>query len=128
MNPQSTAIPGPMHTKQTFNAQSTQTAPNQPVPIHGCSTFCFKIFYQFGPKVWDCSDGPSRPHSTQTSTKHLKWEYNSSMEKILPLGVCQKLTNPESTRSLLCVERFSFSPRRPPTVGSCVFLERSFSL
>ena len=28
-------------------------------------------FQQFGPKFWDRSNGPSRPQSTQQSTKHL---------------------------------------------------------
>ena len=34
----------------------------------------FKNSYQFGPKVWDRSDSPSRPHSTQTFVKYLKKE------------------------------------------------------
>ena len=34
----------------------------------------FKNSYQFGPKVWDRSDGPSRPHSTQTFVKYLRKE------------------------------------------------------
>ena len=101
--------------------------PNSRGAVTGCSIF-FQKFYQFGPKFWDQSSGPSRPHSTETLVKHLNGSKNSSREKILPLGVCQKLTNPGSTRSLLRVERFSVSPRRPPTVGSCVFLEISFSL
>ena len=37
----------------------------------------------------------------------------------------EELPIPESTRSLSRVERFSFSPRRPPTVGSPGILERS---
>ena len=64
--------PGPMYTKKTFNTQIntnyTQTAHTHIWLLH----FCFKNLYQFGPKVWDRSDGPSRPHSTRTSTKHLK--------------------------------------------------------
>ena len=41
------------------------------------------------------------------------------------LSKFEELPNPESTRSLSRVERFSFSPRRPPTVGSPGILERS---
>ena len=100
-------------------------SPNSRGAVTGCSIFFFQKFYQFGPKFWDRSNGPSRPHSIETLVKHLNESKNSSREKILPFGVCQKLTNLESTRSLLRVERFSFSPRRPPTVGSCVFLERN---
>ena len=33
-----------------------------------------KNSHQFGPKVWDRSDGPSRPHSTPTFVKYLKRE------------------------------------------------------
>ena len=58
VNPQSTAIPGPMHTKQTFNAQintnSTRTARTHTRLLQ----FLFQNLYQFGPKVWDRSDGP----------------------------------------------------------------------
>ena len=34
----------------------------------------FKNSYQFGPKFWDRSNGPSRPHSTRTFVKYLKRE------------------------------------------------------
>ena len=60
--------------------------------------FFFQKFYQLGPKFWDRSNGPSRPHSTETLVKHLNRSKNSSREKILPQGVCQKPTKPGPTR------------------------------
>ena len=130
MNPQSTAIPGPMHTKQTFNTKRHNFEPKSVVEQSRTAPFWFQKLYQFGPKFWDRSDGPSRPHSTQTFVKHLKGSKNSSREKILPLGVCQNFSNPGSTRSLLCVERFPFLLRRNPTVRLPGILERwkTFSL
>ena len=59
----------------------------------------FKNSYQFGPKVWDRSNGPSRPHSTQTFVKYLKREQNPSREKPLPQGVCLNSFNPVPKRS-----------------------------
>ena len=84
----------------------------------------FKIQH-LGSKLWNRSNGPSRPHSTQTFTKFLKEGIKPSREKPLHLGVCLKLTNLVPTHRPLRVEQFSFLSRRPPTVGSRIFLKRS---
>ena len=55
------------HVKAQFN---TKTSRGQSRLNH----WNFKNSYQFSPKVWDRSNGPSRPHSTQTFTMFLNKE------------------------------------------------------
>ena len=73
--------------------------------------------------------GPiKRPLTTSNQRKHGKTLKNGNKTQAgrnTTSWSCQKLTNPGSTRSLLCVERFPFLLRRNPTVRSPVFLERS---
>ena len=97
-----------------FN-KSSNMAPKQPLTSR-LQILGFNKFNKFGPKFWDRSNGRSRPQTNRNIEKHLKEGIKPSREKPLPFGVCQKLTKPESTRSLLCVERLSFSAQRLPTV------------
>ena len=60
--------------------------------------------------------------------KVLKEGIKPSREKPLPQGVCLNSLNPVTARSPLRVEQLSFLSRRLTTVGSPVFLKRSFSL
>ena len=82
-------------------------------------------FHKFGPMFWDRSNGPSRPQTNRNISKTFKMEIKPAYGENPTSRSLKKLPIPESTCSRLRVERFSFSPRRPPTIGSLVFLERS---
>ena len=56
-----------------YYAKAQFDTPNQPWQSR-LLLLGFKNSYQFGPKVWDRSNSPSRPHSTQTFVKYLKRE------------------------------------------------------
>ena len=62
-----TAISGPIHITIQFVSQIIQlTTPNSPSRSL-ISQMGFNKFKEFGPKIWDRSNGHSRPQSTQTS-------------------------------------------------------------
>ena len=83
---------------------------------------------QFGSKIWDQSNGHSRPKTNRNIHKTLKQSVTSSKMKPLPHGVCRNSLKPELTHRPHCVERLSFLLRRNLTVGSPVILEIRYSL
>ena len=91
MNPQSKAIPGPMHTKQTFNAQvntnHTQTAPNSRGAVTGCSIFLSKIL-----SIRSQVLGPIK--------RPLTASFNRNISKTFKMGIKLKLGENPTSRSL----------------------------
>ena len=83
---------------------------------------------QFGSKIWDRSNGRSRPQTNRNINKALKSRVTSSRMKLLPHGVCRNSLKPEPTRRSHCVERLSFLSRRIQTIGSPVILDISRTL
>ena len=128
VKPNFIAISGPIHiTIQFVSHITTQT----PKTAHKTATDCtigFLKFQHFGSKIWDRSNGRSRPQPNRNINKALKSRVKQTRIKLLSHGVCQNSSKPEPTRRPRCVERLSFLLRRIPTVGSPVILERSHTL
>ena len=91
-----------------------QKSPNT---VTDCTNGLQKL-QQFGSKIWDRSNGCSRPQTNRNIHKTLKQSVTSSRMKPLPHGVCRNSLKPEPTRRPHYVERLSFLLRRNPTVGS----------
>ena len=103
---------------------------------------------QTAPNLWAVSDGGKnpqeiltirshvlgpikRPVTASNQPKHGKTLKNGNKTQVGRKSYLLELSkhaNPGSTRCPRRVEQLPFLLRRPPTVGSCVFLERSFSL
>ena len=128
MNPHFTATSGLKSNQYMIH---TKNIPFYTIISHGAVTGC-SIWFQKFTLIRFQGFGPIK--------RPLMVSIDSNIRKVLKMGIkpkygenptsrsLKKLPIPESTRSLPRVERFSFSPRRPPTVEFCVFLERSFSL
>ena len=106
---------------------SNTSNPKQFVDSHGLSKWVLK-FPHLGSKIWDRSNGRSRPQTNQTIHKALKQSVKPSRMKPLPHGVCQNSLKLEPTRRPRRVEQPSFLSQRIPTVGSPGNLERSYTL
>ena len=101
--------------------------PNSPLNVRAVTAIQEnpKNFHKFGPMFWDRSNGPSRPQTNRNISKTFKMGIKPKQGENPTSRSLKKLPIPESTRSLSRVEHFSFLPRRPPTVGSSAFIERS---
>ena len=83
---------------------------------------------QFGSKIWDRSNGRSRPQTNRNIHKTLKQSVTSSRMKPLHHGVCRNSLKPEPTRRPRRIEHLSFLLIRISTVGLARNLERRCSL
>ena len=81
-------------------------------------------FSHFGPKIWDRSNGHSRPQINPTINKTLKSRVNQVGENPYLSGVCRNSPKPIPTRSLFRGKQLCFLSRRKPTVRSPGILER----
>ena len=97
---------------------------NRPNTVTDCTNGLQKL-QQFGSKIWDQSNGRSRPQTNRNIHKTLKQSITSSRMKPLPHGVYLNSLKPVPTRSPRCVEPLCFLLRRISTVGLARNLERS---
>ena len=103
------------------------TIQNSPKIVTDCTNGLQKL-QQFGSKIWDRSNGRSRPQTSRNIHKTLKQSVTSSRMKPLPHGACRNSLKLKPKRRPRCVEQPSFLSRRIPTIGSPVNLERSYTL
>ena len=112
-----------------YSINYTINNPNSPWTVTDCPNG-FQKLPHLGSKIWDRSNGRSRPQTNPIIYKTLKQSVTSSRIKPLPHGVCRNSLKLESTRRPCRIEQLFFLLRKNPTVGLARNLERmrSFSL
>ena len=115
------------HHNTIYSTNYTMNNPNNPWTVMDCPNGFLKPPH-LGFKIWDRSNGRSRPQTNRNINKTLKQSVNSSRIKPLPHGFCRNSLKPKPTRRPCLVEQPSFLSRRIPTVRSPVIVERSHTL
>ena len=117
------------HQNMIYCINQHPRCPNSPCTVTNCPKR-IQQFSHFGSKIWNRSNGRSRPQTNRNINKALKQSVTSGRMKPLSHGVCRNFKKPIPTRCPRRVERLSFLLRRNLTVGLAGILERrhSFSL
>ena len=115
------------HYNTIYSTNYTMNNPNSPWTVTDCPNGFLKLPH-LGSKIWDRSNGRSRPQTNRNINKTLKQSVTSSRIKPLPHGFCRNSLKLKPMCRPRRVEQSSFLSRRIPTVGSPVILEISHIL